>query len=311
MRIFFVGASGVIGRRLLPRLIAENHEVTGVTRTPAKANSIRAAGAEAVVCDALDAAPLRDAVAASRPEAVIHHLTDLALLADPRRMREAWERTNRLREEGTANLVAAASAAGARRVVAQSIAFAYAPGPGLRIEEDPLYLDGPAPWDRTVAAVAELERQVIATEGPEGIALRFGFWYGPGTGYASDGAIAAMVRRRRYPVIGSGAGVSSFVHIDDVVEATLIALDRGAPGIYNVVDDDPAPMREWLPSYAETLGAKRPRRLPAWLVARVAGKPLAFLGTRLPGASNEKAKRELGWAPRWPSWRQGFREALG
>jgi nucleoside-diphosphate-sugar epimerase len=311
MRIFFAGGSGVIGRRLLPRLVADGHEVTAMTRTPAKAEAIRQAGGDSVVCDALDRFAVHDAVAAARPEAVIHHLTDLTLLAESRRMREAWEANDRVRREGTANLVAAASAAGARRIVAQSIAFAHAPGPGLRVEEDPLFHDAPEPWNRGVAALEELERRVTGTEGLDGLVLRFGFWYGPGTGYARDGSIATLVRKRRYPIVGPGTGVTSFVHVDDVVEATVIGLDGGATGIYNVVDDDPAPLREWLPAYATALGAKRPWRLPAWLVALIAGRPVAYFSTALSGASNQKAKRELGWTPRWPSWRQGFREALG
>jgi nucleoside-diphosphate-sugar epimerase len=316
MRIFFAGASGVAGKQLLPRLLADGHEVTAMTRTPAKADALRAAGAEPVVCDALDPSSLTAAVAAAKPEAIIHHLTDLSLLADPklasnpRRMGKAYELNDRLRTEGTANLVRAAEAAGASRIVAQSIAFAYRPGPGLRTEHDSLNDGAPAPFDESVAALHALEHAVLEG-GPEGVVLRFGFWYGPGTGFASDGASAGLVAKRRYPVVGEGNGVFSFVHIDDVVETTVAALTRGSAGIYNIVDDDPAPMREWLPAYAEALGARPPRRLPLWLAKLVAGSFTAFMATSMPGVSNEKAKAELGWIPKWVSWRAGFKEALG
>jgi nucleoside-diphosphate-sugar epimerase len=316
MRILFAGASGVIGRRLLPRLLADGHDLTALTRTPGKATELEAAGAKAVVADALDRDQLLPAVVGAKPEAVIHHLTDVSLLTDPklasnpRRLGEAYKLNDRLRREGTANLVAAAEAAGAKRIVAQSISFVYAPGPGLRTEGDPLAVAAPAPFDKSVAAVESLESAVVGAA-PEGLALRFGFWYGPGTGFASDGASAALVSKRRYPVVGKGSGVFSFVHIDDVVEATVAALDSGKRGVYNVVDDDPAPMREWLPAYAAALGAKPPRRIPLWLAKIFAGEFTGFMTTAMPGVSNEKAKRELAWEPRWPSWRTGFREALG
>jgi nucleoside-diphosphate-sugar epimerase len=316
MRIFFAGASGVIGKRLLPRLLESGHEVTAMTRTAAKAEGLSAAGAEAVVCDALDRASLTAALVAAKPDAVIHHLTDLSLLTDPkyasnpRRMGEAYELNDRLRREGTANLVAAAEAAGANRIVAQSISFSYAPGAALRTEDDPLNLGAPSPFDQSVKALQVMEDAVVGG-GPEGLALRFGFWYGPGTTFAHDGTTAELVRKRRYPILGPGTGVFSFVHIDDVVEATVAALEQGDRGVYNVVDDDPAPLREWLPIYAEAVGAKPPRRVPLWLGRLLGGKFAAFLVTKLPGVSNEKAKGELGWQPRWPSWRTGFEEALG
>jgi nucleoside-diphosphate-sugar epimerase len=316
MRVFFAGASGVIGKHLLPRLLEARHEVTAMTRTAAKAVALRAAGAEAAVCDALDPEALTAAVVAAKPEAVIHHLTDLSLLTDPkyaanpRRMGEAYKLNDRLRREGTANLVAAAEAAGAKRIVAQSVSFSYAPGPGLRSEDDPLNVGAPPPFDRSVAALQALEAAVVGGT-PEGLALRFGFWYGPGTTFAHSGTTAELVRKRRYPILGPGTGVFSFVHVDDVVEATLAALERGGRGVYNVVDDDPAPLREWLPIYADAIGAKAPRRVPLWLGKLLGGGFAAFMVTKMPGAANEKAKRELGWEPRWPSWRTGFREALG
>jgi 2-alkyl-3-oxoalkanoate reductase len=312
LRVFFAGATGVVGRRLLPRLVADGHEVTAMTRTPAKADGIRAAGAEPAVTDALDAEAVRDAVVASRPEVVVNHLTDLPQEIDPRKLERMYAANDRIRTVAAPNLAAAARAAGARRIVAQSIAFAYAPlGAPIKDESAPLYEGAPVPFDRSVEAVIALERATTASEGIEGVALRFGWWYGPGTSYAADGFTAEQVRKRRFPIIGGGAGVFSFVHIDDVVEATVTALDRGAPGVYNVVDDEPAPMREWLPPYAEALGAPRPRRVPRWLARLVAGRFVAFMATELRGASNAKARRELGWSPRFPSWRQGFREALG
>jgi 2-alkyl-3-oxoalkanoate reductase len=311
VRIFFAGASGVIGRTLLPRLVEEGHEVAALTRTPDKASALRDAGAEPVVADALDAEGLRDAVLAARPEAVINHLTDLPRRMTPGAMKEGLAATDRVRSAGTANLIDAARAAGAKRLVAQSIAFAYAPGgAGLRNESDPLFLDAPAPFDDSVASVAELERAVTNAEGLLGVALRFGFWYGPGTAYASDGHWANEARRRRLPVVGDGSAIHSFVHVDDVAGATIAALEA-EPGIYNVFDDDPAPVREWIPAFAEAIGAKRPLRLPTFVVRMVAGRYATYLATQLRGASNERAKRELDWEPRWPSWRQGFREALG
>ncbi len=243
---------------------------------------------------------------------MIHHLTDLPQRMTPGSIKEGLAATERVRTTGTANLIEGARAAGSRRVVAQSVAFAYAPeGTGLKDESDPLYLQAPAPFDNTVGAVAELERSVTNAEGLDGVALRFGFWYGPGTAYASDGHFAHEARRRRLPVVGAGSAVYSFVHVDDVAGATIAALEGGEPGIYNVVDDDPAPGREWTPAFAEAVGAKRPFRVPTFVVRMAAGRYAAYLATELRGATNERAKRELGWTPRWPSWRQGFREALG
>ena len=311
MRLFLAGATGVVGRPLVPRLVADGHEVTAMTRTPSNAEGLRERGAEPVICDALDAEGLRRAMVEARPEVVVQHLTDLPPDLNPRNLKRAYESNDRLRAEGTANMAAAASAAGARRMVAQTVGFLYAPtGSGVKREEDPLYLDAPRPFDRSMSASLALERAVTETDGLEGVVLRFGFWYGPGTSFASDGYTANEVRKRRYPIVGDGGGVFSFVHIDDVVEATVVALDA-PPGIYNVADDDPAPVREWLPAYAEALGAAPPRRFPRWIAALFAGRFAAHMMTGLRGASNEKARRELGWTPRHPSWRRGFREALG
>jgi nucleoside-diphosphate-sugar epimerase len=309
MRVFVAGASGAIGRRLLPQLIAAGHEVTGSTRTEQGAETIRAAGARAAICDALDPEALHAAMAEAAPEVVVHQLTALPHRFDPRD-KEIYAPTNRVRSEGTRNLLDAARAAGARRMVCQSIAFAYAPGAQAEVmdEDAPLALGAPAPFGDAVRVIDEMERAVVDADGLEGLVLRYGWFYGPGTYYADDGTMAADVRKRRFPILGKGTGLFSFVHVDDAASATVAAVERGAPGIYNVVDDDPAPQREWLPAYAEAIGAKKPLRVPVW-IARLAVGKIASVASVQPGASNAKAKRELGWEPRWASWRQGFREA--
>jgi 2-alkyl-3-oxoalkanoate reductase len=302
MKVFVAGASGAIGRPTVRQLIKAGYEVVGMTRKEERAAQIRDAGAEAVVCDAFDADGLREAVVAAKPEVVVHLLTALPQRFNPR---SNWlEPTNRIRVEGTRNLVAAATAAGARRMVAESIAFVYRPeGAGLKSEEDPIEdRSGPG------VAVSELERQV--REAPlEGLILRYGWLYGPGTHYDHGGQQAEEAKRRRFPVIGGGTGVFSFLHAEDAAAATVAAVERGAPGTYNVVDDEPAPMREWIPALAAAIGAPRPLRVPVWLARLVSGKAVAALATRLPGASNARARRELGWEPRWPTWRTGFGDA--
>jgi nucleoside-diphosphate-sugar epimerase len=309
MRVFVAGASGAIGKPLVEQLTAAGHEVTGTTRSEERAETIRARGARAVICDALDAGALRAAVAEAAPEVVIHQLTSLPNRFNPRD-KNIYAATNRVRTEGTSNLIAAARAAGARRLVCQSIAFAYQPAskPEVMDEDAPLAFSAPAPFGDGVRAMDEMERAVLGAEGLEGVVLRYGWFYGPGTYYAADGSMAADVRRRRLPVVGKGTGLFSFIHVDDAASATVAAVERGAPGIYNVVDDDPAPQREWLPVYAEAIGAKKPLRVPVW-VARLAVGKIATMAGLQPGASNARAKRELGWEPRWRSWREGFREA--
>jgi nucleoside-diphosphate-sugar epimerase len=293
--------------------VSAGHEVTGMTRSEAKVNGLRDAGVTPVVCDVFDTKELRQAVAAAAPEVVVHELTDLPPNIDPRKIEEQAAGNDRIRVEGTRNLMQAAVGAGARKFVAQSIAFAYAPtGEGLKTEDDSLWYDAPWPWRRSIEALHELERTVIKTEGIDGIVLRYGFFYGPGTSYASSGYYAREVKRRRFPIVGSGEGVFSYVHIDDAASATVAAVEHGsAGGIYNIVDDDPAPLREWVPYYAEVLGAKKPMRVPKLIARLVAGRYTTMMATELRGASNERAKRELGFAPRYPSWREGFREALG
>jgi nucleoside-diphosphate-sugar epimerase len=310
VRVFLAGATGVIGRRLLPMLLAEGHQVTGMTRTPEKLAELGAAGAEGVLADALDADAVHAGVAGARPNAVIHQLTALPARIDPRKLKRDFALNDRLRSEGTRILVDAAAAAGAGRIVAQSIAFAYAPGPAGTVhgEADPLFVDAPEPFRRSARALAELERTVV---GAGGLALRFGYFYGPGSAISADGSMGRDVAARRFPIVGRGDGVWSFVHVDDAARATVAALTRGAPGAYNVVDDEPAPVREWLPALAAALGAARPRRVPALIARPLAGSYGVATMTRAQGASNELAARELGWRPQPASWREGFRTALG
>ncbi|HEX5990269.1 MAG TPA: NAD(P)-dependent oxidoreductase [Solirubrobacterales bacterium] len=310
MRVFVAGASGVVGRPTVRQLVEAGHEVVGMTRREGRAAEIREAGAEAVVCDVFDAEALQEAVVAARPEAVLHALTALPPKFDPKS--DYLAATNKVRTEGTRNLVAAAKAAGARRIVAESVAFFYEPeGDWIKGEEAPLFRDPPGRFAAACEALVSLESQVLEVGEPEGVVLRFGWFYGPGTYYDRGGSVAEEVRKRRYPIIGRGEGRFSFVNIEDAAAAYVAALEHGSPGVYNVVDDEPAPLREWLPAYAEALGAKPPRRVPAWLARLVAGKDLVSTAITMRGASNARAKRELGWQPAHRSWRQGFAEALG
>jgi nucleoside-diphosphate-sugar epimerase len=313
MRIFVAGATGALGRRLVPLLVERGHQVTAMTRTAGKAAGLRAAGAEPVVADALDREAVLRAVTAARPEVVVHQLTALASTTSMRRFDQGFALTNRLRTEGTDHLLAAARAAGARRFVAQSFAgwpFARVGGP-VKTEDDPLDPDPPAELRRTLDAIRHLEAAVLGAEGIEGVVLRYGGFYGPGTSAGEGGYLLEDLRRRRIPIVGAGTGVWSFVHIDDAAAATAAAVERGAPGVYQIVDDDPAPVAEWLPALAAAVGAPPPRRVPVWLARLVAGEHVVVLMTEARGASNAKARRELGWRPVWRSWRQGFRDGLG
>ena len=306
MRIFVAGASGVIGRPLTEQLIAAGHEVVGITRSEQRAEGLRAAGATPVLGDVFDPGGLRRHLESARPDVVIHQLTALPKRIDPRKIETKLAATNRLRTEGTKNLFDAALAAGAKRFIAQSIAFAYDPrGEGLNTEESALHQSPHASFAETIAAVRSLEETTLSHGDLPGLALRYGFFYGPGTVYAQDGSFAEDVRRRRIPIIGNGGGVYSFVHVEDAATATVAALDRGAPGIYNIVDDEPAAVLDWLPVYAESLGARRPRRVPRWLARMLAGPYAVYLFCEQRGASNAKAKRLLGWEPKHPSWRAG------
>lgn len=311
MRIFVAGASGAIGRPLVEQLVAGGHEVTGMTRSEERAGEVRSLGAAAAVCDVFDPDALGGAVASARPEVVVHELTSLPADLDLRE-RGVYEANNRIRTEGTRNLVAAARAAGARRLVAQSIAFVYAPvGGSVKDETAPVAEIGGGEFATALEAAFELERLVLGAQELEGLVLRYGFFYGRRTAYASDGHQASEVRKRRFPIVGRGDGVFSFVHVDDAAAATMAACERGGPGIYNVCDDEPAPAREWLPVYAQAVAAKRPLKVPKLIARLIAGEEAVAFATTLRGASNAKAKRELGWRPRWASWREGFRQALG
>jgi nucleoside-diphosphate-sugar epimerase len=316
MKVFVAGATGVIGRALVPQLAARGHEVVGMVRSAARQEVVRSLGARTVVADALDPDGVAQAVASAEPEVIVHELTALSAPMSLRAARHperfpAAIMTSRLRTEATDHLLAAGRAVGARRFVAQSFAavrFARTGGPVLT-EEDPLEPDPPISQPG-LEAIVYLERAVLAAEG---IVLRYGGFYGPGTAIslAADAQLAGPVRKRRFPIIGDGGGVFSHVHVDDAATATVAAIEHGEPGIYNVVDDEPAPVREWLPALADALGAKPPRHLPRWLARPLAGEMATAMMTEAKGSSNAKAKRELDWRLRYPSWRQGFARGLG
>jgi nucleoside-diphosphate-sugar epimerase len=300
MRVFVAGASGAIGTRLVPQLRDRGHEVTGTFRSAGHADRIRALGAQPVALDVLDERAVRQAVLEARPDAIIHQATALANARFTRNLDASFAVTNRIRTEGTDALLAAAREAGVTRFVAQSFAsFRYAREGGMvKTEDDPLDPDPPAGARETNAAMAHLDRAVT---GAGGIALRYGGFYGA----ANDGMVGP-VRKRQFPLVGSGAGVFSFIHLDDAAAATVLALEHDGAGLYNIVDDDPAPMSEWLPALAAALGAKPPRHAPLWLARLIAGQGGVSTATQARGAANARAKAELGWTLRYPSWRQGF-----
>jgi nucleoside-diphosphate-sugar epimerase len=311
MKVLVAGATGAIGAQLLPRLLADGHEVIGMTRGAAKAGAIEAAGARPAIADALDPDQVARTVAEVEPEAIVHELTALSGDFDLRHFDRYFESTNRLRTEATDHLLSAGRAVGVRRFLAQSYAgwpCARVGGP-VKTEEDPLDPEPAAAMRRSFEAIRRLEESVLGAEWTEGIVLRYGGFYGPGTSIAPGGEHVEAIRGRKFPIVGDGAGVWSFVHIGDAADATVAALDRGSRGIYNVVDDEPAPVAEWLPEVARQLGAKPPRRVPRWLGRLLAGEAATVMMTEVRGASNAKAKRELGWAPAHPSWRQGIAEA--
>jgi 2-alkyl-3-oxoalkanoate reductase len=304
MKVFVAGATGAIGRPLVAQLREAGHEVVGMTRSQERAEALRAAGAEAVVADALDADAVRPAIERARPDVVINELTDLDRPLNPRKYAEWLEGTNRLRKEGTRNLVDAARAAGVRRFISQSVAFAYDFQPGTKTEGSPLM--GAEGGDMS-GAIRELEAQTL--DAPEGIVLRYGFFYGPGTSYDAGGQQIELIKKRQMPIIGGGKGSFSFIHIDDAASATAAAVARGKPGVYNVVDDEPAPGHEWIPYVAGLVGARKPIRIPVF-IARIAAGRIAAMATQLQPVSNAKAKAELDWQPRYASWRDGFRAEL-
>ena len=304
MRVFVAGATGALGRHLVPMLVAAGHEVTATTRTPGKRAPLREAGAEPVVVDGLDREAVMAAVRAAGPEVIVHQMTALAGVRSLRKVDQVFAATNELRTRGTDSLLAAAAQAGTRRVIAQSNDRAYERSGGpVKTEEDPLASRPPSPSSaRSLAAIKHVD-ETVPLAAPEGIVLRYGAFYGPG---ASELLLDA-VRKRQVPVIGGGTGISSFIEITDAAAATLAAVEGGAPGAYNVVDSDPAPVAEWLPYLAKVAGARPPLRVPAWLVRLLAGEFVVALMTSARGSSNEKARKELGWEPRYASWREGFR----
>ena len=314
MKVFVAGATGVVGRPLVTELVARGHEVTGMTRSVGKQDLVRGLGARPVVADALDGDAVGRAVADADPDVIVHELTAIGAF-DLRRMERTFAPTNRLRTEGTDNLLAAGRAVGVKRFVAQSFApWPYARTGGIvKTEDDPLDASPPAQVRTTTEAIKYLERVVVGADWTDGIALRYGGFYGAGTsmGVHPDGAQIAMIRKRQLPLAGKGTGVWSFVHIDDAASATVEAVEHGTRGIYNVVDDDPAPISEWLPVLAQAIGAKPPRHVPLWAARLFGGEAAAVMMTELRGSSNAKAKRELGWRLRYPSWRDGFVNGLG
>ena len=308
MKVLVAGATGALGRQLVPRLVARGHEVYGMTRTQSKADAVRAMGATPLVADALDPEAVASAVAESGPEVIVHQLTALSGSIDMRHFDRDFALTNRLRSEGTDHLLAAGRAVGIKRFVAQSYAgwpFARTGGP-VKSEDAPLDSDPPEGLRRALAAIRHLEDAVTGASWTEGVVLRYGGFYGPGTSLAPDGEHLELIRKRGFPIVGGGQGVWSFVHIEDAAEATVAAVEHGSRGIYNVVDDEPAPVAEWLPAIAESVGAKQPRKVPRWLGRLLAGEVATVMMTEVRGASNEKAKRELGWRPGHPSWREGL-----
>ncbi|GAA4381045.1 NAD(P)-dependent oxidoreductase [Actinomadura verrucosospora] len=307
MRVFVTGATGALGRHLVPGLIAAGHQVTAATRSPARAAVLRGTGAEPVVLDGLDRDAVVAAVRAAAPDVIVHQMTALADMRSLRRVDRVFAATNELRTRGTDNLLEAADAAGVRRVVAQGHNFLYGHSGGpVKTEDDPVETRPVPSAERTVAAIRYVD-ETVRLKAPEGIVLRYGTFYGPG---ASD-SMVELVRKRQMPVVGGGAGVWSFIDCADAASATLAAIERGEPGAYNVADDDPAPVAEWLPHLAEVAGAKPPLRVPAWLGRLLAGEFVVAQMTSARGVSNEKAKKELGWEPRYASWREGFRAAVG
>jgi 2-alkyl-3-oxoalkanoate reductase len=308
MRIFLVGATGAIGRRLVPMLVARGYVVVGTTTSAARRDMVGDLGAEPVVLDLLDRDATTAAVAVAKPDVVLHQATALSGKFDVRNTDRFFTRTNKLRTTGTDNVLAAAHDVRVGRVIVQSYTgWPNSAGEGLATEDDPLEKRPAGKARETIGAIAHIERLVPIARGTDGIVLRYGGFYGPGTSLGRDGEITERVRKRQFPIVGSGEGVWSFVHIDDAAAATVAAIDRASPGLYNICDDDPAPVREWVPVLANAIGAKRPLHVPAAVARLVIGDNGVRIMTAIRGSSNAKAKRELGWNPTYPSWREGFR----
>ena len=309
MRVFVAGATGAVGRRLVPLLVSSGHEVVGLTRTPEKAEAVRALGAQVAVADGLDAQSIRSAVVSARPDIIVHEMTDLRGASDLRAFDRSFAMSNRLRTEGVDHLLSAAREAGVKRVVAQSFCgwpYARTGGP-VKSEDDPLDPDPPKEFRRTLDAIRSLEAAVVGADHLDGVVLRYGAFYGEGTG-VFDGSMVGELRRRRVPLIGKADGWWSFLHVEDAARATAIAVEHSCKGVYNIVDDDPAPVSTWLPALARMLNAKQPFRAPVWLARLMGGDHVVALMTQARAGSNAKAKKELGWRPVYGSWREGFAE---
>ncbi|KQZ88748.1 dehydrogenase [Phycicoccus sp. Root563] len=311
MKVFVAGATGAIGRQLVPLLVGAGHEVHGMTHSTSKQELVRRLGAEPVVADALDAEQVADAVGRIQPDVIVHQLTSIGAM-DLRHFDRAFSMTNRLRTEGTDHLLAAGRAVGVERFVAQSFFAAYERvGGPVKTEEDSFGVGAATEMRETVAAIRHVEEAVLAASWTTGIVLRYGGFYGPGTSLGPGGEQTQAVRGRKFPVVGDGGGVWSFIHVADAAEATVAAIVRGRAGVYNIVDDEPAPVREWLPALARTLGARPPMRVPRFVGRLVTGELGVAMMTELRGASNAKARNELGWQPAHSSWREGFAEVAG
>jgi nucleoside-diphosphate-sugar epimerase len=314
MKVFVAGATGALGKRLVPMLVANGHDVVGMTRTDAKRDQLRSVGAQPVVADALDADAVGRAVGEAEPDVIVHELTAIPQAINMRHFDREFEVTNRLRTEGTDHLLSAGQALGVKRFVIQSNAAMYArTGGPIKREDDPFDDDPPPEMREGLTAIRHLEAAVTGASWTEGVVLRYGWFYGPGTSIALDplGSQIELLRKRRFPIVGSGTGIWSFVHIDDAATATVTAVEGGPGDIYNIVDDEPAPVSEFLPVLAAAVGAKPPRRVPRWVGRLAAGEWAVTTMTELRGASNARAKGELGWQLRYPSWRRGFAEGLG
>jgi 2-alkyl-3-oxoalkanoate reductase len=312
MKIFIAGATGAVGRRLIPALIQLGHQVIGMSRSKDKMKIIRASGATPVIADAFDAEALNRILRETKPDVVMHQLTSIPGRLNLRNIGRDFALTNRLRTEGTDHLLAAAKAAGVHRFITQSFAgwpYARQGGP-VKTEDAPLDPNPPKEMRGILAAIEHSEKVVLESSHLDGVVLRYGAFYGPGTSIAADGAMLDEIRRRRVPIVGRGAGIWSFVHVDDVAAATLLAAERGRPGIYNIVDDDPAPVSDWLPALAKAVGAPPPLRIPVFIARLAIGAHGISLMNEIRGASNAKAKREFSWKPFYPTWRSGFREGL-
>jgi nucleoside-diphosphate-sugar epimerase len=305
MKIFIAGGTGAIGKPLVTELLAKGHEVVALTRSPEKAQALVEQGIEPAVANVFDAEAVRAAVRRAQPEVVIEQLTALPKTYTAESMRVAGEFNQRIRLDGGANLLAAAQAAGVRRYLRQSIAFWAVPGVGLADEETPLAFDASPAVSADVRVVAEIERRLLESRDIEGIALRYGFFYGPGTWFNPDGDVARQVREQQFLIIGSGEGVWSWLHIEDAAIATANAAVQGNPGVYLIANDQPLAVRQWLPAFAEWLNAPQPPQISTEDALKAGGADAVYYGTQMRGASNAKAKRELNFQPRRLEWITG------